>query len=114
MPKCKQRRSLKVSHCKCGIDLKKMAHKVYWIEYYIGGRRRRERIGPSKSAAEQRLREVLKNRAEDRYIDRNMDVRTTFDNLAEWYLELPHIKAKKSYTRDVYSVRELKRRLGFA
>jgi len=42
----------------CGCKLQKVPGKAYWIEYYINGRRKRERIGPNKSAAEQRLREV--------------------------------------------------------
>jgi len=106
-PKCRKRNSADAANCKCGFNLNKAASKVYWIEYYLHGKRKRERIGPSIAAAEQRHREVLKNRTEERFIDRNKDVRTTFDELAAWYLELPHIKAKKSYTRDVYSIREL-------
>jgi hypothetical protein len=49
----------------CGAPLKKIGHKTYWIEFYDDtGKRRRERIGPSKEAAEQRLRDVLKARTE--------------------------------------------------
>jgi len=106
-PNCKKRQSVKTLKCSCGVGLQKQAHKNYWIEYYILGRRKRERIGPSKAAAEQRLREVLKARTEERYIDKNKNIKVTFDELKKWYLELPQIKAKKSYIRDCLSLRTL-------
>ena len=43
-PQCKQRRSLRTNKCACGIQLKKLAHKSYWIEYYLDGKRKRERV----------------------------------------------------------------------
>ena len=106
-PKCRKRNSADAASCKCGFNIKKAAHKNYWIEYYLHGKRKRERIGPSKAAAEQRHREVLKRRTEERYIDKNKNARVKFDELAEWYLSLPQIKAKRSYGRDELSVRTL-------
>jgi len=106
-PKCKRRNNLKKIKCKCSFNIKKAANKNYWIEYYYNGKRKRERIGPSKTAASQRLREVLKNRTEERFIDRNKNIRVTYDELAEWYLNLPQIKAKRSYDRDVLSIKTL-------
>ena len=106
-PDCKKRNSADAASCKCGFNIKKAAHKNYWIEYYLHGKRKRERIGPSKAAAEQRLREVLKRRTEERYIDKNKNARVTFDELAGWYLSLPQIKAKRSYGRDELSIRTL-------
>jgi integrase len=96
----------------CGFKLKKASGKVYWIEYYIDGRRRRERIGPNKAAAEQRLREILKLRAEERYIDKDPAVRMTLGELCKWYLDLPEAKAKDSYSRDKDFITHLKRLLG--
>lgn len=55
---------------------------MYWIDYLMDGKRRRERIGPSKEAAEYRLREVLKARAEGRVIKKSPDVKFTFNDLA--------------------------------
>jgi integrase len=106
-PSCKKRQSIKTAKCICGISLQKQAHKNYWIEYYLLGKRKRERIGPSKASAEQRLREVLKARAEERYIEKNKNAKVTFDELKTWYLALPQIKAKRSYTRDTISLRTL-------
>lgn len=96
----------------CGCKLQKAPGKSYWIEYYINGRRKRERIGPNKSAAEQRLREVLKARTEERYIDKDPAARLTLGELCKWYLELPEVKAKDSYSRDKDFIAHLKRLLG--
>ncbi|MGA2466036.1 MAG: site-specific integrase [Thermodesulfobacteriota bacterium] len=129
-PKCKERLSLdywevvregeitrKVKKTRekcssCGFKLRKASGKVYWIEYYINGRRKRERIGPNKSAAEQRLREVLKARTEERYIGKDPAARLTLGELCKWYLELPEVKAKDSYSRDKDFISHLKHLLG--
>lgn len=106
-PQCKKRAGIDKKVCACGFKLVKGSHKVYWIEYYIFGRRKRERIGPNKLAAENRLREALTQRTEDRYIDKNKNARVTFDELAKWYLQLPGVKAKRSYVRDACSIKQL-------
>ncbi len=97
---------------KCGFKLRKASGKVYWIEYYVNGRRKRERIGPSKEAAEQRLREVLKLRTEERYIDKDPAAKMTLEELCKWYLALPEVKAKDSYMRDKQLLAHVKRILG--
>jgi integrase len=124
-PQCKKRLSLKPQgqpgeekvtkirdRCPCGFKFQKASGKVYWIEYYIHGKRRRERIGPNKAAAEQRLREVLKLRTEERYIDKDPAARLTLGDLCRWYLDLPEVKAKDSYRRDKDLTGHLKRLLG--
>ena len=57
-PACRLRGGLKRKFCKCGHSVQKADSKNYWIEYYLEGKRTRQRIGRSKSAAENRLREV--------------------------------------------------------
>jgi integrase len=111
-PSCKHRNSTKLPKCKCGFDIKKAANKVYWIEFYLNGVRKRERIGNSKAAAEQRLREVLTARAEERYIDKDLAVRHSLGELCTWCLALPEVKSKKSFRRDQEFIRHLKRLLG--
>ena len=108
-PKCHKRYGLKSKTCSCGFRFAKTAGKIYWIEFYVDGRRRRERIGPNKQAAEQRLRDVLNRRTEGRYIEKAKNTRVTFDELAKWYCELPQVKAKRSYDRDLLSIRTLAR-----
>ncbi len=106
-PECKNRNSPKAKNCRCGVNLSKVAGRVYWIDYLVGGYRKRERIGPNKGAAEQRLRVVLSDRTEGRYIRKSPDSKTTFKELAKWYLDLPEVKAKRSYNRDQRSVKLL-------
>jgi len=107
-PECKKRNSQKAKTCKCGFALAKFPGRVWWIEYYVHDKRlRRERIGPNKAAAENRLREVLSARAEERHIKKNPEAKTTFKTLAQWYIGLPEVKAKRSYDRDQRSLLKL-------
>jgi len=111
-PVCKKRFSLERESCRCGFKMKKSSGKSYWIEYYQFGRRRRERIGPNKEAAQQRLREVLKARTEERYIDKDPAVRLALGDLCRWYLDLAEVKKKDSYVRDTDMIENLNRILG--
>jgi len=113
-PKCKHRCSLQTPRCKCGFEIRKASDRVYWIEYYLDGTRRRERIGNSKAAAEQRLRDVLKLRTEDRYIDKDLSARQSLGEVCKWYLSLPEVKSKLSFRRDQEFIRHLCRLLGGA
>jgi len=79
---------------------------------YVNGREKRERIGPNKKAAEQRLREILKLGTEERFIDKDQTARLSSGELCKWYLDLPEVKAKDSYSRDMHFVSHLKRLLG--
>jgi integrase len=112
-PKCRKRNSPKADSCYCGVPLKKSGHKVYWVEFYDeSGKRRRERIGPSKAAAEQRLREVLKARTEGRHIDKDLSARLSLGELFQWYKGLPDVKAKRTYKKEFSFIMNLERLLG--
>jgi len=91
----------------CGCNLRKVP-RTYWIEYYYEGRRKRERIGPNKALAQTILQKRLVQRAEDRLLDKKKGERIRFNQLTEWYLNLPEVKSKKSYERDVRSVKKMK------
>lgn len=92
--------------CRCGFALKKASGKIYWIEYYVMGVRRRERIGQNRAAAEQREREVLSRRAEGNFIRKKKD--PLFDELVDWYKKLETVQAKKSFNnRDLVSIKKL-------
>ncbi|AEB08429.1 integrase family protein [Desulfobacca acetoxidans DSM 11109] len=108
-PQCKRRNPAKEKACKgCGFLLAKHSGRIWWIEYYDHERRlRRERIGPNKAAAEQRYREVRSLLAEGRFVRKCPDAKTTFKTLADWYLNLPEVKAKRSYSRDERSLKKL-------
>jgi integrase len=111
-PKCKQRNSLKTNNCSCGfVGIKKHSGKVYWIDYRVGGIRKREKIGRSKQAAENRLREVETQKVEKRYIRLNKDTETKLSDLFSWYLLLPEVRSKKSFKRDCQFVEQLSSKL---
>ena len=96
-PACKLRGGLKRKLCKGGHNVQKTGSKNYWIDYYINGKRTRERIGRSKQAAENRLREVQTAKAEGRHINKNKNAITTIGALRDWYLDLPEVKQKRSF-----------------
>jgi integrase len=78
---------------------------VYWIDYYVNGRRKRERIGPDKRLAETVLRKRKVEIAEGRYLEKQRPITTTFDELAEAYLLYARDQQqKRSWTRDRTSI----------
>jgi integrase len=96
-PACRIRGGLKRKTCKCGHNVQKTGSKNYWIDYYINGKRTRERIGRSKQAAENRLREIQTAKAEGRHINKIKNGSITLGQLRDWYLDLSEIKQKRSY-----------------
>lgn len=58
---------------------------VYWIDYYVDGHRKRERIGPDKRLAETVLRKRKVEIAEGKFMDKRRPVTTTFEELADAY-----------------------------
>ena len=96
-PKCKVRGSVKRKVCKCGNQVQKSDSKNYWIEYYINGKRTRERIGRSKQAADNRLREVETAKAEGKHIKKNKSSMISLGEIYKWYLDLPEVISLSSY-----------------
>ena len=81
---------------------------VYWIDYYVNGQRKRERIGPDKRLAETVLRKRRVEIAEGKYLDRQRPVTTTFEEVAEEYLGYARDQQqKRSWTRDRTSIAAL-------
>jgi len=79
---------------------------VYWIDYYVGGHRKRERVGPDKRLAETVLRKRKVEIAEGKFLDRQKPVTTTFDELAHAYLAYAR-ENKRSWDRDMRSIKHL-------
>ena len=96
-PKCKARGSTTRKVCKCGYQVQKSNSKNYWIDYYINGKRTRERIGRSKQAAENRLREVETAKAEGKHLKKNKSSMISLGEIYNWYLELPEVVSLSSY-----------------
>ena len=97
-PACRKRGGLKRKICECGYNVQKANSKNYWIDYYLGGIRTRERIGRSKQAAENRLREVQTAKAEGRHIKKNKNETVTLGALRDWYLDLSEVKQRRSFS----------------
>lgn len=60
---------------------------VYWVDYYVNGRRKRERIGPDKRLADTVLRKRRVEIAEGKFLDKRKVPPYTFNELAALYLE---------------------------
>ena len=97
-PACRKRGGLKRKICECGRNVQKANSKNYWIDYYWEGKRTRERIGRSKQAAENRLREVQTAKAEGRHIKKNKNETVTIGALRDWYLDLSEVKQRRSFS----------------
>src|SRR5512132_815293 len=86
---------------------------VFWIDYYVNGRRKRERIGPDKRLAETVLKKRKVAIAEGKFLDKKRPITTTFDELADAYLNYAtHQQQKRSWTRDRTSITILKAYFG--
>ena len=77
----------------------------WWIDYYVHGRRYREKIGTSKTLAENVLRKRKVEIAENKFLDIRRDKKVKFQDFAVDYLEL-HSKVnnrswKKSDQRNI-------------
>jgi integrase len=111
-PVCKIRGGRNRKLCKCGHNVHKTGSKNYWIEYYLDGKRTRERIGRSKLAAENRLREVQTAKAEGRHINKNKNDSLTLGQIRDWYLDLSEVKQKRSFSDIAHCVSLVVKRIG--
>jgi integrase len=113
-PECKRKINIKRKDqkCLCGFSIKKHAGKVYEIDYLVNGKRKRERIGKSKVAAENRLREVQTQIAEDRYVERNKNATLTLSKAISWYLDLAEVTSLSSHQRIKDCLVNIKRIIG--
>jgi integrase len=111
-PECKKRNTPKAKTCKCGVTLGKYSGKAYWIEWYQEGKRRRERIGPNKGAAEHRLREVLSARAEGRHVKKPREAKMTFQDLAKRYHEWSKVNNKSYAVNKHHYINQVTRNFG--
>lgn len=60
----------------------------YWIDYYANGRRRREKIGPSKPLAETVLKKRKVELAEGKFLDIKREKKVRFEEFADEFYEL--------------------------
>jgi integrase len=86
---------------------------VYWIDYYVSGRRKRDRIVPDKRLAETVLRKRKVEIAEGKYLEKRRPITTTFEDLAREFLRYGQAN-KRSWHRYVASIRILRETFGGA
>ena len=80
----------------------------WYIDYYVNGRRKREKIGPSKKLAQNVLRKRKVQVAENRFLDVKREEKVKFKDFAQMYMELYSKPNKKSWkTTDFNSLKKL-------
>jgi len=84
---------------------------TWYIDYYAGGRRYREVIGPNRKLADRVLAKRLVEVAEGRFLDVKEQPTTTFDEIAELFLAYSRTN-KLSYERDERSIALLRGSFG--
>ena len=72
---------------------------IYYIDFYVNGKRVREKIGPNQKLAKQVLAKRQTEVAEGKFLEKKKEVTMRLDKLIDEYLE--HTKElKKSHRRD--------------
>lgn len=102
-PICHNKQGGKNKRCKCGEDLDKAkrSHRVkYWITYRLpGGKQRREAVGYSIEEAKAAEGKRRSQKRENRIFDMLPESKMTYEELAEWYLDLKSVKKLASWDR---------------
>lgn len=80
---------------------------VWWIDFYVCGKRKRERVGPSHKLAEEALHKRKLEIAEEKYFPLRRQKGLSFGEMADTYWEL-HAKQKPSATVTPYTLKQLK------
>jgi len=71
----------------------------WYVDFWVQGRRRREKVGPSKKQALQVLNKRLIQVAENKFFDIKKDEKITFSDFAPIYMELYAKPNKKSWAQ---------------
>lgn len=79
---------------------------IWFIDYRVEGRRKREKVGPSKKLAEAVLAKRQTEIAEGKFLDRKKIPKIRFEDFATEYLEYSEAN-KKNYSRERYTMRHL-------
>ncbi len=109
-PQCHYKGSATQKFCeKCGYKFGGGNQKIYWIDYYVGGKRRREQVGPSKREAldflGKRKAEIRENK--NKLWDRKEVCNKAFQAYAQEYLGSSRVKRYRSFNTERSRVRKL-------
>lgn len=100
-PECHAKQKINKERCSCGESVAKMkkSHQVrYWIQYRTpDGKQRKEYIGSSLKEAKDADGKRKVQKREKQWFDVKPD--RTFQELAEWYLNLEKVRTLASYRR---------------
>jgi integrase len=81
-------------------------NRNWYIDFYLDGRRLRQKVGPNKKLAENALYKIKAQIAENKYLDVRKQRKIKFERLAEHYIS--YAKAnKRSWNRDEVSLKSL-------
>jgi integrase len=107
-PFCHNKQSARNKICKCGAELDKLkrSKKIrYWINFRMpDGKQRREFVGNSIEKARDADGKRRVQKRENRIFDMLPESNMTFQELAEWYLNLKTVKKLKSFNRTEYAL----------
>lgn len=78
----------------------------WWIDYYVNGRRKREKIGPNRRLAETVLQKRRVEIAEGKFLDKRKEVKISFEELAYWY-QKKYVPGKASARSDLSRLKTL-------
>ena len=93
-----------------GVYLKK---GNWWIDYYVCGKRRRQKIGTNKTLAENVLRKRKVEIAENRFLDIRKKQRIKFEDFADEYVEIYLKPNNRSWRRaEAFNIKRLKSYFG--
>jgi len=81
--------------------------KSWYIDYYVQGRRKREKIGPSKAQARVVLQKRKVEIAEEKFLDIQRHQKVKFEEMARSYVETYAKYNKRSWWRDEISLKHL-------
>ncbi len=84
----------------------------WYIDYYVNGRRKREKVGPNRRQAELVFQKRQVQIAEDKFFDIKRAKKVLFDDFAKMYLEVYSKPNKRSWTRDRTCIDHLKEFFG--
>ncbi|MFC1807965.1 tyrosine-type recombinase/integrase [Candidatus Omnitrophota bacterium] len=82
----------------------------YYIDYYAGGRRIREKIGPSKALAETVMRKRKVEIAEGKHLDIRREQKIKFADFADEFIEIYLKPNRKDWEKaEIFNVRRLEK-----
>ncbi len=87
--------------------------KDYYIDYYVQGKRKREKIGASKTLAETVLKKRKVEIAENKFLDIKREQKTKFEDFADEYVEIYLKPNNRSWRKaEAHNIKRLKSYFG--